>query len=325
VLKLGSEKAGIMKAIILKGFGDVENMVFADIPVPEISDNEVLIKVQAIGINPIDIKTRKGKGLAGTFRDIDPIILGWDISGTITRTGARVTRFRQGDEVFGMINFPGQGKAYAEYVAANETHIALKPSNIPHEEAAAASLAALTAWQVLKYKAGIKKGSKVLIHSAAGGVGHYAVQMARHLGAWIAGTASDSNKDFVMALGASLHIDYEKQKFEDIVHDCDFVLDTVGGENTDRSFSVLKPGGTIICIPSGTSENITEKAAERGLRGYHFLVQSDGRDMEEISDLLKKGIVKSFISGTFPFDEIQAAHRQIETRKTKGKIAVRVS
>jgi NADPH:quinone reductase-like Zn-dependent oxidoreductase len=133
-----------MKAIILKGFGDVENLSIADLPIPEMSDNEVLVRVRAIGINPIDIKTRKGKGIAGALKDLDPIILGWDISEIITRTGGKVTSFKKGDEVFGMINFPGHGKAYAEYVVAPETHLALKPKNVSHEEAAAASLAALT-------------------------------------------------------------------------------------------------------------------------------------------------------------------------------------
>jgi NADPH:quinone reductase-like Zn-dependent oxidoreductase len=311
-----------MKAIILKDFGNVENLVKTDIPMPEISDNEVIVNVKAIGINPIDVKTRKGKGLAGALKASNPIILGWDISGIITKAGSKVTSFKAGDEVFGMINFPGHGKAYAEYVAASEAHLALKPKNISHEDAAAASLAALTAWQVLKYKAGIKHGYKVLIHSAAGGVGHYAVQIAKHLGAWVAGTASDKNKDFILSLGADLHIDYEKQNFEDLLHDLDFVLDTIGGEYTDRSFSVLKPGGTIICIPSGTSEEITEKAMEKGLYGYHFRVQSDGNHMKEISYLLDKGIVKSFISKTYSFDEIQASHLQIETGRTKGKIVV---
>jgi NADPH:quinone reductase-like Zn-dependent oxidoreductase len=313
-----------MKAIILKGTGGVENLIMADIPLPVISDNEVIVKVKAIGINPIDIKTRKGKGLWGILKEFDPVILGWDISGIITETGKKVTAFKKGDEVFGMINFPGHGKGYAEYVSAPETHLALKPSNISHEEAAGASLAALTAWQVLKYKAGIKTGNKVLIHSAAGGVGHYAVQMAKHLGAWVAGTASAKNKDFVMNLGADQHIDYEKQKFEDLLHDLDFVLDTIGGEYSYRSFKVLKPGGTIICIPSGTSEDITEKASERGLTGSHFRVQANGDNMKEISSLLENGLVKSYISRTLTFDEIQDAHLQIETGRTLGKIVITV-
>ena len=311
-----------MIAIILKGFGGVEHLVKSDIAYPEMSDNDVIIRVKAIGINPVDIKTRKGKGMAGAFENTDPIILGWDISGVVTQTGKKVTFFKPGDEVFGMVNFPGRGKAYAEFAAAPETHLALKPPGISHKETAAASLAALTAWQVLRYKMGLKRGDRILIHSAAGGVGHYAVQMAKYLGAWVAGTSSGRNRDFVLGLGADQHIDYKNQKFEEEVHDLDFVLDTIGGEYTERSFRVLKPGGTVICIPSGTSQDIREKALERGLNGDHFRVQSNGEDMKKIASLLEKGLVKSFISETYSFDEIQAAHLQIETGNTKGKIVV---
>jgi NADPH:quinone reductase-like Zn-dependent oxidoreductase len=311
-----------MKAIILRGFGGVENLVISDINDPEMSDNEVIVRAKAIGINPIDIKTRKGKGMAAAFENIHPVILGWDISGVVTQTGKRVTLFKPGDEVFGMINFPGHGKTYAEFVSAPENHLALKPANVSHKETAAASLAALTAWQVLKYKMGLRQGARILIHSAAGGVGHYAVQMAKYLGAWVAGTSSGRNGNFVIELGADQHIDYENQKFEEELGDLDFVLDTIGGENTYRSFNVLRPGGTVICIPSGTSPDIREKAMVKGLTGDHFRVQSNGADMNEIASLLERGLVKSYISGTYSFDEIQAAHLQMETGKTKGKIVV---
>jgi NADPH:quinone reductase-like Zn-dependent oxidoreductase len=311
-----------MKAIILKDFGGVENLVQSEIPVPEISDNEVLVNVKALSINPVDIKTRTGKGLAVRLKEFNPIILGWDISGVVTETGKAVTSFKKGDDVFGMVNFPGHGKAYAEYVAAPEAHLALKPQNISHEEAAAASLAALTAWQILKEKANIESGDKVLIHAAAGGVGHYAVQMARYLGAYVIGTASGQNKYFVMSLGAKEHIDYEKQRFEDLVTNIDFVLDAIGGDYIDRSLKVLRPGGSIISIPSGAAESVAEKAGAKGLNGYRFMVQSNGENMKEISSLLKKGIVKSHIFKTYQFNEIQGAHLQIETKKTRGKIVV---
>jgi NADPH:quinone reductase-like Zn-dependent oxidoreductase len=311
-----------MKAIILKGFGGVENLIQSNIPVPDVSDNEVLVKVKAISINPVDIKTRSGKALAGRLKDMSPLILGWDISGVVTETGKSVNSFKTGDEVFGMINFPGHGKAYAEYVSAPEAYLALKPANISHEEAAAASLAALTAWQILKGREGIKPGYKVLIHAAAGGVGHYAVQMAKFLGADVAGTASGINREFILGLGASEHIDYEKQRFENILHHMDFVLDAIGEDYIDRSLKVLKPGGTIISIPSGANENIYEKARAKGMNGNTFMVQSNGNDMKEISDLLQKSIIRSYVSKTFSFDEIQSAHRQIETRKTAGKVVV---
>jgi NADPH:quinone reductase-like Zn-dependent oxidoreductase len=311
-----------MKAIVLTGFGGVENLVQRDIPVPVISDYEVLVKVMAISINPVDIKTRRGKGLANILKETDPIILGWDISGIVMSTGRNAKTFKERDEVFGMVNFPGHGKAYAEYIAVPENQLAIKPANITHEEAAAASLAALTAWQILKEKVRITPGDKVLIHSAAGGVGHFAVQMSNYLGAVVTGTASAGNRDFILGLGATMHIDYEKERFEDGLNDMDFVLDTIGGEYSDRSLKVLRPGGTIISIPSGASENIVEKARERGLIGSHFRVQSDGRNMNEISGLLRESIIKPFISKTYYFDEIKSAHLQIETGKTKGKIVV---
>jgi NADPH:quinone reductase-like Zn-dependent oxidoreductase len=313
-----------MKAIILKGAGGTENLVYADIPMPVMADDQVLVRTAAIGINPVDIKTRKGKGMYNALKDNDPFIIGWDVSGTVVAAGAKTSLFRKGDEVFGMINFPGHGKAYAEYAAAPESHLALKPASISHQEAAGASLAALTAWQVLKQGYAVKPGDRVLIHSAAGGVGHFAVQMAKHLGAWVAGTASAANRNFVLGLGADMHIDYENQNFEEQLRDLDFVLDTIGGEITDRSFSVLKPGGTIICIPSGTSEDIKDKAAKRGLTGDHFRVWSDGKNMKEIADLLDKGIIKSHVSKSYPFDRIRDAHLQIETGKTRGKIVLAV-
>jgi NADPH:quinone reductase-like Zn-dependent oxidoreductase len=311
-----------MKAIVLRGFGGVQNLEFSKLPLPLISDNEVLIKIKAFSINPVDIKTRLGRGLASRLKEFNPIILGWDVSGTITDTGRSVTSFKVGDEVFGMVNFPGHGKAYAEYVAAPELHLALKPADVSHEDAAGASLAALTAWQILKEKARIKPGDRVLIHSAAGGVGHYAVQMAKSLGAYVIATSSAGNKNFVLDLGASEHIDYEKQLFENAVKDVDFVLDSIGGDYIDRSLKVMKPGGIIISIPSGASESVKEKAGLKGMTGDTFRVQSYGKDMKEIADLLEKRIIRSYISKVFAFDEIQAAHLQIESGKTKGKIVV---
>src|SRR5215217_997731 len=179
-----------MKAIILKEFGSVDNLIEKDVPLPVAKNDEVLIQVKAISINPVDIKTRKGKSLGPSLKDEDPLILGWDVSGVVAETGSSVSGFKVGDEVFGMINFPGHGKAYAEYAAAPASHLALKPANVTHEEAAAATLAALTAWQALVDHAKIKKGDRVLIHAAAGGVGNYAVLIAKHIGAYVIGTSS---------------------------------------------------------------------------------------------------------------------------------------
>lgn len=311
-----------MKAIVLKEFGDTENFEIIEVPIPTITGEEVLIQVKAISINPVDAKTRTGKGMAGRLKEIKPLILGWDISGIVTEVAPGVTAFKKGDEVFGMVNFPGHGKAYAEYVAAPASHLALKPKNITHAEAAAATLAALTAWQALVPNAKIQKGQKVLIHAAGGGVGHYAVQIAKHLGAYVAGTASASNRDFVLSLGADQHIDYHSQELTNAISEVDFVLDTIGGENIDRSLPVIKKGGTLISIPSGLNEAVAEKAKAAGVNGYFFLVESSGDDMKELAKLLEKGIVKSFVSQTYPFSEMDKAHKQIETGKTKGKIVI---
>lgn len=311
-----------MKAIVLSESGDVDKLVLTTLPVPVIVEGEVLIQVKAISINPVDAKTRTGKGLYGKLKEQPPIILGWDVSGIITESKSQL--FKVGDEVFGMVNFPGHGKAYAEYAAAPAVHLALKPANISHEEAAAATLAALTAWQVLVNHAKIKATDKVLIHAAAGGVGHYAVQIAKHIGAYVIGTSSAKNKDFVIKLGADEHIDYKSQRFEDAAEDLDLVLDTIGGDNIDRSLEVIKTGGTIISIPSGLNEEVTAKASAKGINGYFILVASNGDDMKQLAILLEKGIIKSHVSQTYAFEQLPEAHSAIESGRTVGKIVITV-
>ena len=314
-----------MKAIILKQAGGIENLELVDISNPGIQNDEVLIKVKAIGINPVDIKTRIGKSLYNELKSKNPaIILGWDVSGVIEETGKAVTEFKKGDDVFGMVNFPGHGKAYAEYVAAPASHLALKPSNISHEEAAAATLAALTAWQAIVTHAKVSKGQKIVIQAASGGVGHYAVQIAKSLGAYVIATSSAANKDFVISLGADEHIDYKKHRIDEVVSDADFVLDPIGDDNIDPSLNAVKKGGTVIMLPSFFKEQIAEKAKARGVNGYYFSVQSNGDDMKQIAGLLEKGIIKSYVSQVFPFEKMADAHLQIETGRTVGKIVVTI-
>lgn len=311
-----------MKAVILTDFGPAENLQLKEVPDPEINEGEVLIRVKAISINPVDAKTRIGRGQAPNIKAFSPMILGWDVSGIVTATKSDL--FKIGDEVFGMINFPGHGKAYAEYVAAPVGQLALKPANVSHEEAAAATLAALTAWQGLTHHGDLKKGQRVLVHAAAGGVGHYAVQMAKHIGAYVIGTASADNKDFVLSLGADEYFDYHSGPFEDALSNIDFVWDPIGNDNIDRSLKVMKKGATIICLPFGANDLVAEKAAAIGAKGLRFHVTSNGDDMKKIAALMEQGDVISFVSRTFALDDMAAAHLAIESGKTKGKIIVNI-
>ena len=313
-----------MKAIRLTEAGSATNLQLTETPIPSLKSGKVLIQVKAISINPVDIKIRSGKSLYEKLKEHNPLILGWDISGVVTEVGSGVTDFTEGDAVFGMVNFPGYGQAYAEYVAAPADHLTLKPKNISHEEAAAATLAALTAWQILTRHANIQSGQRVLIHAAAGGVGHFAVQMAKHLGAYVIGTSSAANRDFVLSLGADEHIDYKSQTLKDAVSDIDFVLDAIGDDNTDRSLEVMKPGATLICIPSGHCQNVKEKAEARGMIGYHTIVESSAKDMKAIADLMQQGKLKAHVSQTFSLGQMPKAHQQIETGHTVGKIVVKV-
>ncbi|SDE61418.1 NADPH:quinone reductase [Dyadobacter soli] len=309
-----------MKAIALKAPGGVEQFEYIEIEKPSLSEGEVLVQVKAISINPVDTKSRQGKGVYGRIKTERPLILGWDIAGVVADT--KSDQFKVGDAVFGMVNFPGHGKAYAEYVAAPANQLTLKPTDVNFEEAAAATLVALTAWQAVVHNAKVQSGQKVLVHAAAGGVGHIAVQIAKHLGAEVTGTSSQKNKAFVQQLGADHHIDYHNYDWVGHGAEFDFVLDTIGGENIDHSIEVTKPGGTIISIPTGINEHVTEKAKERGINGYFMLVKSDGDDMAQIASRLEKGVIKPHIYETYPFSQMAEAHTQQETGRTVGKIII---
>jgi len=308
-----------MKAIILENPGEPKNLKLTEIEKPQIKQSEVLVEVKSISINPIDIKTRSGKGAFQKLKAENPLILGWDISGIVVETHS--SKFKVNDEVFGMINFPGHGKAYAQFATASENHIALKPKNINFEEAAATSLAALTALQAIE-KAELKEGQNVLIHAASGGVGHFAVQIAKYLGASVTGTSSAKNREFVLSLGADHHIDYKNYDWENSEEKFDFILDTIGGENIDYSVKVLTEGGILISIPSGLNEDVEEKAASVKGKGFKMLVQSDGNDMQKLAELLEKGFLKPHIYKTYHFNEMSDAHEELEKGRTVGKIVV---
>lgn len=313
-----------MKAIILEQFGGVSNLLYKEIEKPQLQAGEVLIKARAISVNPVDVKVRSRTApLADDLSIHHPLILGWDVSGEVVAIGAGVNRFQVGDEVFGMVNFVGHGKAYAEYIAAPASHLALKPGNISHHEAAASTLAALTAWQAFDSYGKLRQADKVLIHAASGGVGHFAVQIAKHIGAHVITTSSAANRDFVLSLGADEHIDYNAIRFEEVLSDVDFVLEAIGGDNFQKSVQVLKPFGTIVTLPSGHTPADEDAARLKQLHACYFMaVYSSGADMEIIASLLEKGAVKPHISHVFKFGEMAQAHLQLESGRTVGKVVV---
>lgn len=316
-----------MRAMIINGNGEPEKLVLSEVERPRTGTDEVLVKVKAISINPVDAGVRRDK--ATLLRMLKPnegedtFVLGWDISGVVEETGSGVTEFKKGDEVFGMVNFPGNGRAYAEYVAAPANQLALKPKNISHEEAAAATLAALTAWQGLVTNAKIKKGDQVLVHAAGGGVGHYAVQIAKSFDARVIGTGSSSKKDFVMKLGADEFVDYTIEKFEDKVKDADIVFDSISDpEHLLKSIAAAKKGGRVVSIKANFGDEHLKAAKAKDVQTFRILVQSNGEDMKQIAKLLAEGKVRSHVSAKYKFEDLPKAHQQIETGKTMGKIVV---
>ncbi|WPQ64847.1 NADP-dependent oxidoreductase [Chitinophaga sancti] len=312
-----------MKAIIINSFNRNDKLIYTELPVPTIKADEVLVQVKALSVNPVDVQTHGGTGISGRLKDQFPIILGWDISGVITAVGEAVKEFKVGDEVFGMVNFPGHGKAYAEYVAAPAAHLALKPTNVSHEAAAATTLAALTAYQALLQQGKLTQGQKVLITAAAGGVGHFAVQIAKHIGAHVIGTSSAANKDYVFSIGADEHIDYNTQQEDKVVNDADLVMDNVRSQDFAATIKTVKNGGTYIKIPNGVPDEMKQLAAERGINAFFYLVQSSGADMKVLADLLGKGILQPNLN-LYDFSQMELAHEQQLKGRTRGKIVVSI-
>lgn len=311
-----------MKAYLLKEAGGVENLILSEVEKPTLTASDVLVATKAISINPVDVKVRPVEEVLNMIiGEVRPIILGWDIAGTVAAVGADVTEFEVGDKVFGMVNFPGHGKAYAEYVASPASHLAKMPANTKFEEAAASTLAALTALQVLKPR--LKAGDRVLIHAGSGGVGHFAIQIAKSLGATVVATSSGKNRDFILSLGADEHVDYREQKFEEVLTDIDFVLDGMGGAVLENSLKVVKEGGTIVSLPTHEfSEELKAIAEPRNIKLEFVLVTSNGGDMNTVKELIESGTVKPHVSVNFPFEKMAAAHEQIESGRTVGKAVV---
>ena len=314
-----------MKAAIINKFGDADVFEITEIDKPVPNDDEVLIKIMAAGINPVDTKVRAGK--SGMSKNLQlPAILGWDISGAIESAGNNVKDFKPGDAVFGCIGFPGLGKAYAEYTAIDPKYLAKKPANISFDEAGAVPLAGLTAYQAINEHLKISAGQKILIQAAAGGVGHLAVQFAKLNGAFVIGTASEKNEKFLKNLGVDQFIDYKKEKFEDIVSDLDAVLDAMGGEVLYRSIRCVKPGGILVCLPSSTKDDpkAIELAEQRGVKLLWPMMHTDGGEMRIIAALLEQKKLKVTVERIFTLDQVSWAHKAVETHGTKGKIVLRI-
>lgn len=309
-----------MKVMAIEQYGGPEVLTLMDLPIPEPGEGEVRVEVYAVDINPVDFKARQGYLGYTDF----PVVLGWDVSGVVDALGVGVTDFKVGDEVYGMIRFPDQGRAYAEYATAPVAEIAPKPRGLSHAEAAATTLAALTALQALE-KMGLQEGQTVLIHAASGGVGHFAVQLAKARGARVIATASEKNHDFVRSLGADEVIDYHARPFEEQVSGVDAVLDAVGGETFTRSFGVVKPGGWVLGIVTRMTDELAEQARQAGINADWNAAHSSKTDLEQLNALVESGQLKPHVSQTFPLEGVADAHRAQETGRTVGKLVLTVA
>jgi NADPH:quinone reductase-like Zn-dependent oxidoreductase len=307
-----------MRAIRQTVLGGPEVLEEVVVERPSPGPSEVLVRVRAAGVNPTDWKHRA----TGGFLKEPPFVLGWDVSGVVEAVGLGVALFKPGDEVFGMLPYPFGVGSHAEYVTAPARAFARKPASVDHEQAGALPLAALTAWQVLVDTADVRPGQRVLIHAAAGGVGHLAVQIAKARGAYVIGTASAAKHDFLRELGVDEPIDYRETDFAETVRDVDVVLDMVGGDYRFRSLRVLRPGGLLVSIlPSGATDFI-EEAEKLGVRATEMLVEADHAGMNAIAGLVEEGRLRATIAGSFPLAEGVRLGRLGDTGRTTGKLVL---
>lgn len=309
-----------MKAVQIYKFGGVDELKYEEAPKPEIKSDDVLIKVHATSINPVDWKVREGH-MPGSEKRTFPIILGWDVSGTIEMVGSDVKDFRKGDAVYARPNVSRNG-TYAEYVAVNAAEIALKPKSIDHIHAAAVPLAGITAWQGLFDHGKLEAGQKVLIHAAAGGVGTYAVQLAKWKGAYVIGTSSQQNLDFLKKLGVDEVIDYKNEAFETKLKDLDLVFDLVGGDTQKKSLEVLKPGGILVSTV-GLRDEAAIKA--KGMIGAQFMAQSSPDDLTNLANLIDDGKLKPIIAEVLTLPQAAEAQQKSEAGHTRGKVVLKVA
>lgn len=332
-----------MKAFFINRYGKSDVLTSGDLPEPTLHDDDVVVQIHAAGVNPVDNKIRSGEfKLLLPYKM--PLILGCDLAGVVVRVGARVRRFKVGDEVYARADDDRIG-TFAEFIAIKEDSLALKPANLTMEEAASMPLVALTAWQTLVDKGKLKKGQKVLIHAGSGGVGTIAIQLAKHLGATVATTASAANANMLKGLGADIVVDYKKDDFSIRLKGYDLVLDTQGGETLKKSLSVLKLGGKLIGIAGPPDPDFAKQRGANGLvslvmrllsygirkaarrsgtsYAFHFMT-ANGRQLAEISKLIEAGHIRPVVDRVFPFSETKQALDYVETGRTKGKVVIKV-
>jgi NADPH:quinone reductase-like Zn-dependent oxidoreductase len=312
-----------MRVITQLSTGGPEVLELGEAEIPEPLPTEIRVRVGAAGVNPVDWKTRAGAGMAQVIGP-PPFTVGWDVAGTVDAVGRGVTRFAVGDAVFGMPWFPRQAGAYAEFVTAPSRHFAHRPAGLSEVEAAGLSLAGLTAWQCLVDIAAVQPGQRVLVHAAAGGVGHLAVQIAKARGAHVIGTASAAKHNLLHDLGIDEAIDYRAEAFEKVIDPVDLVLDLIGGDVATRSLDILHPEGRLICLPSAAAAEALAAAAERGLRATAMLVEPDGNGLDALARLVDDRRLRVLVAETFPLERASHAHRAGELGHTTGKLVLTV-
>lgn len=308
----------MMRAIRQATFGTPDVLHEVQVPRPEPGISQILVRMQAAGVNPTDWKHRSGRRFLGD----PPYTLGWDVSGVVEQVGLGVTLFKPGDEVFGMLPYPHGAGSHAEFALGPARAFVHKPASISHLQAGAIPLVALTAWQSLVDTAGLRSGHRVLIHAGAGGVGHAAVQIAKARGAYVIATASAPKHEFVRGLGADEVIDYRTVDFADAVSSVDVVLDTIGGDNQLRSLGTLRAGGTLVSTVPVPAQGLHHEAQRRGVRAELILVEADQAGMRAITDLMEADLLRATIAETFPLTQAARAHEAGETNRTTGKLVL---
>jgi len=309
-----------MKVIVVHEYGGPEVLKYEDVPRPEPKDDQILVRVIAAGVNPVDDASRSPK-YAKFFGITLPFIPGYDIAGLVERTGAKITKLKQGDSVYAYLSLKGGG-GYAEYAVATEVEAASKPKSIGFVEAAGVPVVAETAWQALIDTAKLSAGQTVLIHGGSGGVGSFAIQIAKARGAKVIATASTANQDLLKQLGADVAIDYTKQKFEDVAKDVDVVLDSGGKDTLARSYGVVKKGGFIVTLVARIDQAELDK---HGIRGASLGVEPNSSELAEIGKLIDEKKIKVVVSQTFPLSDAEKAQEQVATGHTRGKIVLKVA